>query len=205
MPPPLAAFVVEELTNVAVQTALHCFGCRVICRLLEHCPHEQTQPLVDELLREGKALCMDTFGNHVVRTILEHGTPRQRGAVAQILLADPLGYASQRNASCVVEKALSCCGEEDSAALAQALVRDAGAVAELACGRYGSYVVLAVLGHPSVAANEARVLLGLVSPKLQESKFGRRVLQGIEDGGMHDMIGPRGMQTSEEGMLPHAR
>lgn len=181
MPPAMVQFIVKELTGVAVQTALHCFGCRVICRLLEHCPHGQTGSLVDEVLHDGALLCKDNFGNHVVRHILEHGTPAQRRAVARVLLEDPLQMAGHRNASCVVEKALSHCAAEESSALAGALLRDGDTAAQLACGRYGSYVVRALLECEHVDAVETRALLRWQSPKLQQSKFGRRVLEDLGD------------------------
>lgn len=178
LPPALVAFVVEELAGAAVETASHCFGCRALCRLLEHCPHDQTARLVDELLQEGRALCKNTFGNHVVRQILEHGTPEQRKAVAGLLVKEPLALASHKTASCVVEAALRHCAAEDQGALAEALMVDADAVGRLACARYGFYVVRALLGHPGLGA-EARARLEAAAPALQKGKFGRHVLGAL--------------------------
>ena len=71
-------------------------GCRVLERLLEHCPTEQTAPLVEEapgcvalrgiawldgvappcprqVLAGAPQLCRHTFGNFVVQHVLEHG------------------------------------------------------------------------------------------------------------------------------------
>merc|ERR1719498_843075 len=65
MPPALAGFVVNELSGVAVPTAKDRYGCRAICRLLEHCPHDQTDCLIHEVLREVSTLCRHSYGNYV--------------------------------------------------------------------------------------------------------------------------------------------
>ena len=57
-------------------------------------------------------LCRHNFGHHVVQSVLEHGHEKHRKVVANILKADLLSFAKHRNASYLVEKALSYCAVE---------------------------------------------------------------------------------------------
>ena len=59
-------------------------------------------------------LCRHNFGHHVVQSVLEHGHEKHRKVVANILKADLLSFAKHRNASYLVEKALSYCAVEAS-------------------------------------------------------------------------------------------
>lgn len=61
-------------------------------------------------------LCRHNFGHHVVQSVLEHGHEKHRKVVANILKADLLSFAKHRNASYLVEKALSYCAVEASIA-----------------------------------------------------------------------------------------
>jgi len=170
LPPKMVTFVVEELAGVVVQTAKHRYGIRILCRLLEHCPQEQIGGLIAEALEEAPALCRHSYGNYLIKHIMEHGSAEQRKAVVGTLLRDPLGFASHRTGSTVVERALS------HRELAEALTRDATSLAKLACCRYGHFVAKALLQLPGKASTEACALLARVSPRLQASKFGKRVL-----------------------------
>merc|ERR1719443_539459 len=176
MTPAKASFVIEELLGSAVQTSQHRYGCRVICRLLEHFPHEQTDEIINEVLLEVSALNRHSYGNYVVRHILEHGTDAQKDAVVNALLVDPLGFACHRTGSSVVEQALLHASPGGKEALGWALLACGEAAARLACSRYGSYVARALLARPGAEAGEAHSLFVRLSSRLRESKYGKRVL-----------------------------
>merc|ERR1711939_364307 len=126
-----------------------------------------------EILQDAVALCRHSFGNHVIRHILEHGTAEHRRKIAQALLRDPMGFASHRTASCVVEKALTYCDAKERGALLRVFLRDVDSVVRLACGRYGSYVAKALASLPGEQGGESRSLLVQALPRLQDSKYGK--------------------------------
>jgi len=175
MPTERVQFIVDELLGSAVQIAQHRFGVRILCRLLEHCPHEQTNELMAEVLCEVSKLCRHSYGNYVIQQMLEHGTVDQKRSVHQVLLENALGFATHRTASSVVEHALSHGSQEDRDALLRVLAYDGEAFARVACSRWGCRVVAGALMHLA----EARALAAMMQPVLQESKYGRRVLEEL--------------------------
>lgn len=151
--PATSAFIAKELLGNAARFVRHRFGCRIICRLLEHCSSQEgTRRLIEEVLEdpsEALDLCRHNFGHHVVQSILEHGDGKYKAQIAEVLLHDVLANASHRSASHVVESALSHCSDTDQLALLQRLSHPS-MVAELAQVRYGFYVARTVIQRPEV-------------------------------------------------------
>merc|ERR1711988_1336486 len=81
------SFIVEELNGFAIEVARHRFGCRILCRILEHGSLEdgRTAQLLQEVLDDAEALSRHTYGNFVIATILEFGLPQHRQQVAHVL------------------------------------------------------------------------------------------------------------------------
>eukprot|EP00913_Durusdinium_trenchii_P004487 g4166.t1 len=113
-----------------IEFARHRFGCRILCRLLEHCTTEaSTQRLISNILEdpaEALELCRHNFGHHVVQLVLERGHPRHKELVLQVLRRDLATNAAHRRASYVVEAALNNCApkERPSGDRTRAIVRD---------------------------------------------------------------------------------
>lgn len=59
----------------------HPYGCRVIQRILEHCVHDQTQPILEELHKNTERLVQDQYGNYVIQHVLEHGNPEDKSRI----------------------------------------------------------------------------------------------------------------------------
>eukprot|EP00438_Fugacium_kawagutii_P029241 Skav229576 [mRNA] locus=scaffold568:769569:775299:+ [translate_table: standard] len=82
--PHASTFIAEELLDSGARFARHRFGCRILCRLLEHCTTESsTQRLISRILEdpsEALELCRHNFGHHVVQLVLERGHPTRRGS-----------------------------------------------------------------------------------------------------------------------------
>ena len=55
--------------------AIHPYGCRVIQRILEHCPHEQTSGILSQIHASIEVLIVDQYGNYVIQHVLQHGKP----------------------------------------------------------------------------------------------------------------------------------
>eukprot|EP00930_Biecheleria_cincta_P079106 TRINITY_DN6680_c0_g1_i2.p1 TRINITY_DN6680_c0_g1~~TRINITY_DN6680_c0_g1_i2.p1 ORF type:complete len:444 (-),score=59.91 TRINITY_DN6680_c0_g1_i2:458-1789(-) len=140
-----AKFVAEELVGSCGRLARHRFGCRILCRLVEFFGSQSlVQQLINELLCEADDLCCHSFAHHVVQSVIENGDDLFRRRVAAALLTDPLGYAQHKNASYLVERALSHCCQEDRQALLAHLSRP-DTIAHLAETQYGRYVAKALL------------------------------------------------------------
>merc|ERR1712187_273955 len=71
MPPEQSSFVAWELRGNAISISQHPYGCRIMCRLLEHCTKDPcTILLVTEILPRVGELYRHRFGHHVVESIL---------------------------------------------------------------------------------------------------------------------------------------
>jgi len=141
-----SSFVAEELAGSGARFARHQFGCRILCRLLEHCSTEEaTQQLVKEILAdEPLKLCQHNFGHHVAKSILEHGDDEHREFIANVLQSEVVENAKHRNASFVVEAALNYCSEEDQSSLRAELLFPE-VVADLEQSRFGHFVARTLL------------------------------------------------------------
>jgi hypothetical protein len=141
MPPERMQFVVNELQGDSLRIAKHRFGCRILQRLIEHCSPQQTEPLIEEILSDTSSLCRHQYGNFIIQHILQHGSPEQRSAIARVVHADIIRLAKHRIASHVVSCAMVHCPSDDVQMLTQAVLHDAGQLADLSRREYGSFVV----------------------------------------------------------------
>mmetsp|Transcript_97585 Transcript_97585/g.173792 ORF Transcript_97585/g.173792 Transcript_97585/m.173792 type:complete len:515 (-) Transcript_97585:142-1686(-) len=182
MPHSTAQFVVEEIRGSGAAIARHRFGCRIICRLMEQSGQEEyTASLVDEVLEQADDLCRHSFGHHAIQSILEHGLPRHQARIAASLCEDLRRNAKNRNASYVIEKALTYSSEEDRKAISSGLLSTPEEMAALAQNQFGAFVVRALLRLPGECGQEAleQLKLGAAqqnSPQ-QASKYLCRLLE----------------------------
>mmetsp|Transcript_44046 Transcript_44046/g.84577 ORF Transcript_44046/g.84577 Transcript_44046/m.84577 type:complete len:379 (-) Transcript_44046:370-1506(-) len=190
MPTAQAAFIVEEISGMAEEVACHRFGCRILCRLQEHCASAtRSIPLLDEALSKADVLCKHAFGHYVIQSVLEHGTMRQREQVMEALCSDPLAFASNRNGCFVIEAAMSYCSAADQELFIERLIRrGSDKLATLAQGQFGYIVIRSMLRLPGSAALKLHNHLNDVSERLEGTKFGRRVMEdlGLGRGGNGD-------------------
>lgn len=181
-PAALARFVALELHGVAIKTARHRYGCRIMCRLLEHCSgNTDLAVLLEELLAETAELSRHAFAHFVVESILEHGPLEQRGRIAMALLGDLPRHAHHRCASHVVTSALIHCGPEDQCLLASALLNTNNTglgAASLAQSQFGSFVVRELLRAPGSRRFVWEQLQRSI-PQLNACKQGARLLRDL--------------------------
>jgi len=184
IPASVACFIVQELRGVAAEVARHRFGCRVLCRLLEHLSSsdQQTCSLVDEILQDTVALCRHNFGNFVIQHVLEFGIEEQKHTVACALCKDISGNARNQNASHAIEKALSCCSGGDRDAILGNLCRDPSDLLELAQHQFGCFVVRALLRLPQDQLSKVDDRLRPIVAQLGASnRRQRRIAAGAAD------------------------
>eukprot|EP00928_Gymnodinium_smaydae_P088930 TRINITY_DN72965_c0_g1_i1.p1 TRINITY_DN72965_c0_g1~~TRINITY_DN72965_c0_g1_i1.p1 ORF type:complete len:495 (-),score=81.37 TRINITY_DN72965_c0_g1_i1:506-1990(-) len=179
LPASLVAFVAEELRGYALETACHRYGCRVLCRLLEHSASEpSTVALIDEVLKQTGALSSHEYGHYVIESVLEHGNSSHASRVARELRLDLPRYCQDRHATYVIKAALAH-GSADCQKLADELLADAEQLLMLAEHRYGHHVVVSAFRLPSGNAHSAQCVLRQMAPQLKSSVFGSRVLEAL--------------------------
>jgi len=180
LPATLSGFVATELAGKGVEAARHKFGCRIVCRLIEHTAlSAATSALLGEILAEADKLSRHSFGHHVVQSILEHGQPQQRARVVEALRGDLLRCSLNRNSSYVVDKALTYCGPEDRAAMAAELLACPGDLLQLAGCQFGFHVVKTLTMVPG---RHAKIVLDAIAHEaalIKESKYGKRLLEDL--------------------------
>lgn len=181
LPSAQTAFVIEELYGVGANVARHRYGCRILCRLLEHCASEADMvTLTDEILAEADDLCRHSFGHHVIQSVLEHSPNPQQKQVVAALCMDLPRHVWNRNASFVIEKVLTHCQKEEQRMLLEQLVNEGpDMVTSLAQSRLGPHVAKAL---PAVSRGLPEKVLGglrLATGGLQGSRYGKRLLKDI--------------------------
>lgn len=192
LPASVASFISQELAGKAVIAARHRYGCRILCRLLEHSLGTATA-LIDEFLEHAEGLCRHTFGHYVMKAVLEHGTVEQKHRVARAIWAGPsslsTGHSSSRagtglvrnamhrNASYVTEKVLEQGSAEDVATLARALAHSKN-VQALGQSPHGCHVVKAMLRIPEMEQMVQAALL-LNGEHLRATKYGSKLMQEL--------------------------
>merc|ERR1711865_260821 len=181
MPVSHASFVVDELKGVGQEVARHCFGCRVLCRILEHLsPNDSsTLELIEEVLADLDELCNHSFGSFVVRHLLEFGLPEHRHRVVTAIQKDLAGYSKHKFGSHVVESALRHASPEDQQMLARELLENREHLMVLAANQFGRHVVRALLAMPGGIKKEVVATMLPMEDRLKSSRYGKSVLQAL--------------------------
>jgi hypothetical protein len=161
LPPIRVKFFAEELLGMAKDTACHVYGCRLICRLLEHLSpdNEATHNLLREILADVNTLLCHTFGSYVIRHVIEHGCLEHQKTIVKALLASERSHGRPRVLICathglgshVVEACLNSriLSWEDKDGIAKVLLADTEHLARVASKSSGQYVVRAMSNHVS--------------------------------------------------------
>jgi len=175
-------------TNMS-RMAKHCYGCRVIQRLIEYCSAAQIADLLDETLACCMELATDQYGNYVVQHVMEHSSrPGDRQTLMAIVRNHILALSCHKYASNVIEKALSCGTSEERALLIQALVGDPGAgeaqppLLTMMRDRFGNYIVQKSIGLAQGPQRDALMWkLQEHMPSLKKSNtYGKHIIAAME-------------------------
>jgi len=179
LPPAACGFIAEEMHGVGAAVARHRFGCRILCRLLEHmADNPACVELIAEILAEADQLCCDEFGHYVMESVLEHGEPQQRESLLQALILQGPRLASHACGSHVIKKALVHGSAEEQQDIGAALLTlGSDSMVVLALTPYGSSVAMALLRTRVDAAFAAAEQLRHAEARLQCNKDGKRLLQ----------------------------
>jgi len=178
LPVKASTFIVEEICGSGFKMARHRYACRIICRLIEYCSSlDVTRRLLEEMLLDVSELCCHNFGHHVVQSVLEHGSEYHRRQVLAALSTDPLSFAKHRNASYLLEKALSLCSDEELEGLLPLARPDV--IADLALHQYGCFVGQALMEHPRTDKAAALRWIAEIAGHLEQTRYGQRFLVAV--------------------------
>ena len=97
-------FVPAAFRGHVPQLAAHCYSCRVLQRIFEHCAESQARPLMLELQQHTQQLMQDQYGNYVIQWTLQRGAPADRDAVIESAKGQLLALSRHKFASNVVEE-----------------------------------------------------------------------------------------------------
>jgi len=177
------AFIISALIGRGIAVCKHRFGCRIVCRLMEHCTEDQIGPLLDEILPEAAMLALGEYGNYIVMTALEHASQARQLLLEEQLLPGFTSLTMHKDGSRVAERLLDHCslGGQNFAIRALLQAEGESSLVELACGRYGSYVIaqLAGLRHIHIEVLKVASILASNLQYLQESQYAERVINAF--------------------------
>jgi hypothetical protein len=185
LPVASASFIAEELATVAADSARHRFGCRILCRLVEHhlcggATSPSTSCLVDELLLEADRLITNSYARHVMEMVLEHGNHEHKHKIAKTIRRNAFSTAKNRNGSYVMEKALSMCSVEDAQSIASELLSNPASFHVLVMHECGCHVVKAIMRlHSCDHSKRAKDLVMADGESVKTSKHGRQLLDNM--------------------------
>eukprot|EP01066_Platyproteum_vivax_P002234 Platyproteum_vivax@DN12731_c0_g1_i1.p1 len=161
MPSQKIQFIVDAFKGQVQRMSTHCYGCRVIQRLLEHCPHDQIHSLLEEAMRHIQVLAQDQYGNYVIQHVLQHGRPAEKASIVEKVKRSLLALSMHKFASNVVEKALTCASEEARRSLIAAALGDSNdtnpPIMQMMGDRFANYVVQTMLTHSTGAQRDLLV------------------------------------------------
>merc|ERR1712226_1200247 len=101
LPSATTAWIPQELMGSGSEVARHRFGCRILCRLLEHYSPcgDYAVALFTEVFAEASSLIRHAYGTYVVRHGLEFGLPGHRQQILYAIWADVFGNAKNQYGS----------------------------------------------------------------------------------------------------------
>ena len=145
-------------------------GSRFIQQRLEVAGSAEKEAIMEEILTDLPALCIDVFGNYVVQKLLEVGTPNIKADITQKALTGKMKPMSMQMYGCrVVQKALEVLDEE----LLPGLLKEFhGEVLACVHNQHGNHVMqkcVDILSSKARAAQSAGDIerMGLLQNELQ--------------------------------------
>jgi pumilio RNA-binding family len=172
-------FIIEAMRPRLLQWATHCYGCRVIQRVIEHCPREALEDEFATLLRAALELSQDAYGNYVVQHMFAHGSWADRRVLFGVFAGNYRRLSKHKFSSNVVEKSLHVAEAETLVRIAEEVFREEY-LFELMTDRYANFVVQKVL-EASIGPSR-NLLISKVqahSKALRSYPFGRHVLSAV--------------------------
>jgi Pumilio-family RNA binding repeat len=153
LPSAFSEFIVEAIatpfSNTIARLSLHCYGCRVIQRIISRCDLEQKERVLDGVVAAVGEMITDQFGNYVVQHALEFGREVDRVSILTCIANRDLVLLScNKFASNVVEKAARVQSPAVRILVNALCALSTQQTLEIMRDRYGNYVTRAFLELP---------------------------------------------------------
>lgn len=106
-------FIIDTFKGRVKELSSHPYGCRVVQRILEHCPNDQKAVILEELRQCCADLVQDCYGNYVIQFVMQHGWDADRAVLIKEVQQNLLEFSQHKFASNVVEKCLQYASRRD--------------------------------------------------------------------------------------------
>jgi pumilio RNA-binding family len=106
-------FIIDTFKGRVKELSSHPYGCRVVQRILEHCPNKQKGVILEELRQCCADLVQDCYGNYVIQFVMQHGWDADRAVLIREVQQNLLEFSQHKFASNVVEKCLQYAARRD--------------------------------------------------------------------------------------------
>ena len=118
-------FIIDDVSANVEQLSKHRYGCRVVQRVIEHCPDEQRDEVLTEIVHCHRNLIEDQFGNYVVQQAISIGSEEIIAAITDSITDGDLifKYSKHKYASNVVEVMLATASTSQKEAMLNALLK----------------------------------------------------------------------------------
>jgi len=182
LPHSSTSFVAEELLGVAANVSQHRFGCRILCRLFEHCAKSiAALSIADELMTDILALSRHEYGHYVLQALVEHGSAGHRRAIAQAFVGDLAFHVEDGSTSYVLESIFMHCAEHEQRELLVALLRGGPHVLDaFTCKVAGIRVLRALVKSQGAQNPQLLTKLLALAPQIRACSQGHRLLQEMK-------------------------
>jgi len=177
-------WIFDELQGSGIQIARNNCGCRVLSRLFARPdiwqdPASAAESLIRSVLASAAELCYHPFGQHVIESAFINGADRHRSTVFAALRGKCARMSKNRHASYMVQRALLVGGPSERTAMAHEILGKHKTLMVLCQDQFGHHVVRTALGMPGEQSSQAVRSIEAASSRLQESKFGSKLLGEI--------------------------
>lgn len=169
-------FIPTAFRGNVYKLAAHCYSCRVLQRIFEHCDATQTTPLFNELFQNTERLMHDQYGNYVIQWVLSKGNIQDKERIIRLAQGNVLKLARHKFASNVMEEIIKAANPNDCRVfldeILQPLPNDMlgsePAVVAMMKDQYGNYVLQRFLERAEGEQKEE--LVSAVKPALQSMR-----------------------------------
>merc|ERR1712187_160351 len=182
LPHSSTSFIAEEVLGVAANVSQHRFGCRILCRLFEHCAKSiAALAVADELMTDILALSRHEYGHYVLQALVEHGSSGHQRAIAQAFAGDLAFHVEDGSTSYVLESIFMHCAEREQQELLFAFLRGGPHVLNaFTCKVAGVRVLRALVKSQGAQNPQLLTKLLALAPQIRACSQGHRLLQEMK-------------------------
>ena len=187
LPSSFAEFIVEAIatpfSNTIARLSLHCYGCRVVQRIISRCNIEQKERVLDGVIAAVGEMITDQFGNYVIQHAIEFGREVDRERIMLCISQRDLVLLScNKFASNVVEKAVRIQSSSSKLLVSALCSLSPQQTLEIMRDRYGNYVIRAFLELPTHKFPELHAVKEIVhqhSTTLKKYTYGWHLVEKL--------------------------